>query len=72
MSVPLHRDAEGLPIGAHFMGPFGGEATLFRLAGQLEEARPWAELWPTVSARTHHHRHEGDLRCPSKPCRAPP
>jgi amidase len=53
MSVPLHRNADGLPIGAHFMGPFGGEATLFRLAGQLEEARPWAHLWPPVSAGSH-------------------
>jgi amidase len=54
MSVPLHRSIEGLPIGAHFMGPFGGEAMLFRIAGQLEKARPWAELWPPASAHTHH------------------
>lgn len=58
MSVPLHHNAEGLPIGAHFMGPFGGEATLFRLAGQLEEARPWAGLWPPVSAVSRHNTKE--------------
>ncbi|MDX6232927.1 MAG: amidase [Nocardioidaceae bacterium] len=58
MSVPLHRNSEGLPIGAHLMGTFGGEAMLFRLAGQLEEARPWGELWPSVSAHTHHHSDE--------------
>ena len=44
MSVPLHWNDEGLPIGVHALGRFGDEATLFRLAGQLERARPWAHL----------------------------
>ena len=47
MSVPLHWNAEGLPIGMHFVGKFGDEATLFRLAGQLEQARPWAARAPS-------------------------
>jgi amidase len=46
MSVPLHWSPDGLPLGAHFMGRFGDEATLFRLAGQLEQARPWVDRWP--------------------------
>ncbi len=50
MSVPLFWNEEGLPIGLHFAGRFGDEATLFRLAGQLEEARPWAGKIPPVSA----------------------
>lgn len=50
MSVPLFWTGEGLPLGAHFMGRFGDEATLFRLASQLEAARPWASRCPPMSA----------------------
>ncbi len=50
MSVPLFWNDQGLPIGCHFIGRFGDEATLFRLAAQLEKARPWAGRRPPVSA----------------------
>jgi amidase len=50
MSVPLYWNSEGLPVGIHFAARFGDEATLFRLAAQLEEARPWANKRPPVSA----------------------
>lgn len=46
MSIPLYWNSEGLPIGTHFVGRFGDEATLFRLAAQLEAARPWAARCP--------------------------
>ena len=50
MSVPLYWNAAGLPIGVHFATRLGGEATLFRLAGQLERARPWMQRAPAALA----------------------
>ncbi len=50
MSVPLWWNDEGLPIGMHFVARYGDEATLFRLAGQLEQARPWFDRCPPVVA----------------------
>ena len=46
MSVPLFWNADGLPIGTMFTARLGDEATLFRLAAQLETARPWAGRSP--------------------------
>ena len=48
MSVPLYWNEDNIPIGVQFAGRFGDEATLFRLAAQLEQARPWAEQKPPI------------------------
>ncbi|HCL65066.1 MAG TPA: amidase [Rhizobium sp.] len=50
MSVPLFWSKDNLPIGMHFVGRFADEETLFRLAGQLEQARPWKDRWPPLSS----------------------
>jgi amidase len=52
MSVPLWWNISGLPIGVHFLGRYGDEATLFRLASQLETARPWPSRTPPITAGT--------------------
>jgi amidase len=48
MSVPSGMSRLGLPIGMQFAGRFGDEATLFSLAGQLEEVRPWKDIKPSI------------------------
>lgn len=48
MSLPLDLAADGTPIGSHVLGRFGDEATLLRLAGQLEQVHPWPRTAPLL------------------------
>jgi amidase len=50
INLPLHWNADGLPIGVQFVGRFGDEATLLALAAELERARPWDRRRPALSA----------------------
>jgi amidase len=50
-SIPLHWDDEGLPIGVQVVARYGDEASIIRLASQLEAAAPWADRRPPVFAR---------------------
>lgn len=49
MSVPLYWSSSDLPIGVHLVARFGEEGTLFRLASQLEGARPWFARLPPLA-----------------------
>lgn len=57
MSIPLYWNWANLPVGTHFTADFGAEEVLFRLAAQLEEARPWSERHPPhgVQATLQNH-----------------
>ncbi|HEY9216895.1 MAG TPA: amidase family protein, partial [Phenylobacterium sp.] len=50
MSLPLSWSASGLPLGMMFTGRYADEATLFRLAAQLEDAQPWRDRRPALAA----------------------
>jgi amidase len=50
MMLPIGRSAEGLPIAVQLVARYGDEATLFRLAAQLEAARPWFEREPALAS----------------------
>ncbi|MGA6972244.1 MAG: amidase [Candidatus Binatus sp.] len=50
MSLPLHWTADNVPVGVQMAARFGDEATLLKLAAQLEQARPWAGKRPPIQA----------------------
>jgi amidase len=50
VSLPLHRTAQGLPVGVQLVAAYGREDVLVRVAAALEQAAPWADRRPPVSA----------------------
>lgn len=60
MSVPLHWTDGGLPVGVQFAGRYGDEATLFQLAGQLEQAASWHQKRPSFTSSNSKEVNEDD------------
>ena len=48
INLPLHWNKAGLPVGVQFVGRYGDEVTLLKLAAELEKARPWAARYKTI------------------------
>ena len=56
ISLPMHENADGLPIGVQLVAAYGREDVLLRVASQLEAAHPWADRVPALS-RANGRRH---------------
>lgn len=50
VSLPLHWNADGLPIGVQLVAAYGREDQLVQVSAQLEAAAPWADRRPPVHA----------------------
>ncbi len=50
ISLPLHWNGDGLPVGMQLVAAYGREDLLIRIAAQLEQAHPWASRVPPVFA----------------------
>ena len=48
ISLPLHWNEAGLPIGVQLVAAYGREDVLVRVAAQLEAAHPWTDRRPPV------------------------
>jgi amidase len=50
ISLPLHWNTAGLPIGVQLVAAYGREDVLVRIAAELETAAPWAARRPKIHA----------------------
>jgi amidase len=48
ISLPMHWNAEDLPIGVQLVAAYAREDILIRVASQLEDAAPWAQRRPAI------------------------
>ncbi|HUB85222.1 MAG TPA: amidase family protein, partial [Rhizomicrobium sp.] len=51
INLPLYWNKENLPIGVQFVGRFGDEETLLKLAASIEKAAPWAARYADVEVQ---------------------
>ena len=51
INLPLYWNSENLPIGVQFVGRFGDEETLLKLANALEKSAPWAHRYASVEVQ---------------------
>jgi amidase len=49
MMLPVGRASSGIPLATQVVARYGDEATIFRLAAQLEAARPWFDRKPALA-----------------------
>jgi amidase len=48
--LPLYQGDDGLPTGVQLIGPPEREELLLALAARLEQALPWAQRMPDLTA----------------------
>ena len=49
ISLPLHWNDDGLPVGVQLVAAYGREDVLLRVSAQVEQASPWKDRHPPVS-----------------------
>jgi amidase len=49
ITIPAGLGADGLPLSVQLVGRPNDEATLYALAAQIEQARPWADRRPPIA-----------------------
>ena len=52
ISLPLGQSTEGLPMGVHFIAPYGQDKRLLELAYELEQAKPWKFIYDYANSQT--------------------
>ena len=50
ISLPMHWTEDGLPVGVQLVAAYGREDQLLQVAAQLEQAAPWADRIPPITA----------------------
>jgi amidase len=49
IAIPMGRTGSGLPLSVQLVGRYADDATVFRIAAQIEAARPWTDMRPALA-----------------------